>query len=80
MVFNSDSGIQWTTIAYGSVHLGSGVSSFGAEFAGVEGLAQTLLFLFSQPGKCGDAPTGFCSCQFLIASFSVRTFSFSNLM
>ena len=56
---NSESQIQWTTLAYGSIFLVSGITSFEAELAGVEGLTQTLLFLFLVPGRCGDASSWF---------------------
>ena len=60
--FNSRSQIHWTTL------IGPRPNFLGwkhwlvwAELAGVEGIAQSLLFLFSLPGECGNAKNWFQS-------------------
>ena len=60
---DSSSKVNWTTVAYGAVLLGSEMNSFDAKLAGVQRLVQSLLHCFQLPGDCGPAkswPNQFC--------------------
>ena len=57
--FHASTGLLWVPLIHGHAYLGRGFTSFEAELAGVDGLVQTLLFVFSVPGRCGDASVWF---------------------
>lgn len=57
-MFDLSSKVEWLTVAYGCVYLGTGVSAFEAELAGAEGLSASLQYMFGFLGDdCGQAPT-----------------------
>lgn len=53
--FGTDSTIHWEFLLQGSIWLGSGLSFFEAELAGVLGLVHGICYLHSHPGL--DGPT-----------------------